>query len=96
MVGLVALSACSDPERLAEPPAVDRVVFEAEVYPILLRDCGFPACHGDTDRFFRVHGPGRTRLDTSTLPYAAPTDEELEATFDRARSMLSGGPDPMR
>ncbi len=96
MVGLVGLPACSDPERLAEPPEVDRAVFEAQVYPILLRDCGFPACHGDTDRFFRVHGPGRTRLDASTLPYDAPTDEELAATFDRARSMLSGVPDPMQ
>jgi len=95
-LGLLGLAACSDPERLAQPPDVDRAIFEAEVYPILLRDCGFPACHGDGDRFFRVHGPGRTRLDPSSLPYDPPSTEEIDATFDRARSMLSGVPDPMQ
>jgi hypothetical protein len=87
-------SGCVDSERFAEPPGVDRARFEAEVYPILLRDCGFPACHGDSDRFFRVHGPGRTRLDPETLPYDAPTAAEIDATFDRTRSMLAAVPDP--
>lgn len=93
----VALSSgCADPERIAQPPEVDRAEFEADVYPILLRDCGFPACHGDTDRFFRVHGPGRTRLDASTLPYDPATTDEVDATFDRARSMLAAVPDPLQ
>lgn len=95
-VGLLALAACSDPERLAQPPDVDRARFESDVYPILLRDCGFPACHGDSDRFFRVHGPGRTRLDPTSLPYDPPSTEEIDATFDRARSMLAAVPDPMQ
>jgi hypothetical protein len=85
---------CVGSERFAQPPEVDRARFEAEVYPILLRDCGFPACHGDTDRFFRVHGPGRTRFDPETLPYDPPTTAEIDATFDRARSMLAAVPDP--
>jgi len=93
---LAAIAGCADPERLAQPPELDRARFEAEVYPILLRDCGFPVCHGDTDRFFRVHGPGRTRLDPATLPYDAATDDEIEATFDRARSMLTAVPDPLQ
>ncbi|MBN8612855.1 MAG: hypothetical protein J0L92_19830 [Deltaproteobacteria bacterium] len=93
---LAAIAGCADPERLAQPPEVDRARFEAEVFPILLRDCGFPACHGDTDRFFRVHGPGRTRLDPATLPYDAATDDEIDATFDRARSMLAAVPDPLQ
>lgn len=88
------LGGCVGSERFAQPPEVDRARFEAEVYPILLRDCGFPACHGDADRFFRVHGPGRTRLDPDTLPYDAPTTAEIDATFDRARSMLAAVPDP--
>lgn len=87
---------CADPERFAEPPEVDRARFEAEVYPILLRDCGFPACHGDSRRFFRLQGPGRTRLDPSTLPYDAATPDELDASFDRTRSMLAGVPDPLQ
>jgi hypothetical protein len=93
-LGLLALAGCGGESPIAEPPEVDRDAFEAEVYPILLRDCGFPACHGDRDRFFRVFGPGRTRLDEGTATYAAPTDEELDATFDRARSMLAAAPDP--
>ncbi len=95
-LAVASLSGCADPERLAEPPDVDRTRFEAEVYPILLRDCGFPACHGDTRRFFRIQGPGRTRLDPSTLPYDAATTEEIDASFDRARSMLATVPDPLQ
>lgn len=85
---------CADPERIAEPPLVDRARFETEVYPVLLRDCAFPACHGATDRFFRVHGPGRTRLSSTSLPYDPPTSDELAFSFDRARSMLAAVPDP--
>lgn len=93
-LGLLALAGCGGESPTAEPPPVDRAVFEADVYPILLRDCGFPACHGDRDRFFRVFGPGRTRLDLGTALYAAPTEDELDAAFDRARSMLAAVPDP--
>jgi hypothetical protein len=85
---------CASEAPIAEPPVVDRARFETEVYPVLLRDCGFPACHGDPDRFFRVFGPGRTRLDPASGLYAAPSTEEVDAAFDRARSMLSGVPDP--
>lgn len=92
---LVLLGGCVASERFAEPPALDRARFEAEVYPILLRDCGFPSCHSSTQRFFRVFGPGRVRLDpTETLPYDPPTGPEIDATFDRARSMLAAFPDP--
>src|ERR1700755_2646142 len=35
--------------------------FTNDVIPVLLRDCGFQACHGSPERFFRVWGPGRTR-----------------------------------
>lgn len=89
----IALSlGCVGEAPVAEPPPVDRARFEAEVYPVLLRDCGFPACHGNPSRFFRVVGPGRARLDPATGLYAAPTSDELDASFDRARSMLVGAP----
>lgn len=90
----LAVVGCGGESPIAQPPAVDRAVFEAEVYPVLLRDCGFAACHGDRDRFFRVFGPGRTRLDAATGLYAAPTTEEIDASFDRARSMLAAVADP--
>jgi hypothetical protein len=95
-LALAALIACTGETPIAEPPEVDRAAFEAEVYPVLLRDCAFPACHGNPARFFRIYGPGRTRLDRRSGTYAPPTGAELDAAFDRARSMLSGAPDPAR
>jgi hypothetical protein len=72
----------------------DFKVFQREVYPVLLRDCGFPACHGNADRFFRVWGPGRSRLPNTKgmLPEAfdLPTGEELSATYSLALSMIDG------
>ncbi|MFK7986504.1 MAG: hypothetical protein AB8I08_10760 [Sandaracinaceae bacterium] len=83
-----ALVGCAlDPA--ATPPNPVRSSFETSVYPVLLRDCGFPACHGNEDRFFRVYGPGRTRLDP-TAPGDMPLDAEIDASYERARSMLSG------
>jgi hypothetical protein len=65
--------------------------FQREVYPVLLRDCGYPACHGDGKRFFRVFGPGRVRLpgETST-PEALdqPTGDELATSYSLALSMI--------
>lgn len=90
------LVACGGEAPIAQPPEVDRAVFQAEVYPVLLRDCGYPACHGERGRFFRVFGPGRTRLDEATPLDAPPTTEEIDAGFDRARSMLVGVDDPLQ
>lgn len=94
--GLVAgalLVGCTSGLPLAEPPPVDRTSFETDVYPILLRDCAFPACHGNRSRFFRVFGPGRTRLDPTMGPYEPASTAEIDASFDRARSMLAGVPE---
>lgn len=61
--------------------------FESEVYPILLRDCGFHTCHGSSDRFFRVWGPGRARLgDVPAL--SDKTKQEVEASYQRAISFI--------
>jgi hypothetical protein len=83
-------AACTAPVESADPPELDRCAFERDVYPVLARDCGFPACHGSPDRFFRVFAPGRTRLDPATGPFEPPTAEEIDATYERARSMLAG------
>jgi hypothetical protein len=88
----LGLLGCSDP---VEPPLAARrqfQQFQGEVYPVLLRDCGFPACHGAPERFFRVWGPGRIRLakDDGTLPepFDVPTGDELAASYSLALSMI--------
>jgi hypothetical protein len=86
----LTLSACADPDVQVRLPSPDEFSFQVEVYPILLRDCGFPACHGDTRRFFRLFGPGRTRYRTRDVTplMSPPTGEELTAAYNRTRSML--------
>jgi hypothetical protein len=89
-LGLLLLSACAVDAPPLRVPAPDANQFALEVYPILLRDCGFPACHGDSRRFFRVFGPGRTRLSPELLPGDPATADEVQHSYDRARSMLTG------
>lgn len=91
-LGLLALAGagCTEPDRTIAIPAADAASFRSTVYPILLADCGFPACHGDPRRFFSVFGPGRTRLDPATAPYDPPTPDELAQSYTRTRSMLLG------
>lgn len=98
LVGGMALpcSGCGTPEGEVELPEVDAEVFAATVYPTLLADCAFSACHGSHDRFFSVFGPGRTRLDPASEPYDPATPEELALTFTRARSMLMSEEGPAR
>jgi hypothetical protein len=91
---LSLICACSSAD--SKPTAVKRdfKLFQREVYPVLLRDCGFPACHGAKERFFRVWGPGRSRLPTDKgLPEAfdLPTGDELSASYGLALSMIDGG-----
>ncbi|MDH5673307.1 MAG: hypothetical protein OEZ06_14230 [Myxococcales bacterium] len=69
-------------------PSPDRERFESEIWPILLRDCGFGACHGSPERFFRVVGPGHIRLDPETRTGDPVTAAELNFSYDRTRSML--------
>jgi hypothetical protein len=88
VVGPASLGACSVdsvPLQLASP---DAERFAAEAYPVLLRDCGFPACHGATDRFFSIYGPGRTRLAPDADPSEPASTEEITHSYDRARSMI--------
>lgn len=95
-LALAWLVACGDSEPQLRVPEPDAAAFASTAYPILLRDCGFPACHGDHGRFFQVFGPGRTRLSSSTMPYDPPTSEEVMLSYTRARSMLAGENGPAR
>lgn len=83
--------ACTDTGGEGEFPKRNFMSFQREVYPVLLRDCGFPACHGDPERFFRVYGPGRVRLPGETVNPAAldqPTGDELSLSYALAQSMI--------
>jgi len=90
LLTIALLASCALEPLPADPPAPSRATFDTVVYPILVRDCGFPACHGSPDRFFRIFGPGRARLDEATTLTEPATAGELAASYDRARSMLSG------
>lgn len=84
-----ALAGCSVAGSKLSVPAPDKTAFQLSVYPVLQRDCSFPECHGNPKRFFRVFGPGRTRLSLDTPLFADVTAEELSQSYDRARSMLA-------
>lgn len=83
--------ACGYPEPSAALPSPSSAEFQESVYPVLLRDCGFAACHGTSERFFQVYGPGRERLSEETAPLDPVTAAELELSYGRARSMLKTG-----
>lgn len=87
---LWALQACSYESASVEDLRPDVLLFESTVYPVLLRDCGFYACHGNSERFFRVYGPGRLRITDELEAYDPATPAELHHTYERARSMLQG------
>lgn len=86
----VALSSCTYEQADLSVPRPDEQLFEQEVYPILLRDCAFYACHGNTDRFLRVFGPGRTRISSKLENFDPATADEIHHSYERARSMLQG------
>jgi hypothetical protein len=84
----LALGSCASPTPELALVTPDRGGFETQVYPVLLRDCGFHACHGSTERFFQVFGPGRGRLNLAAQPLDAVDAAEVELSYTRARSMI--------
>ena len=74
------------PHELGKVP--ESGVFEADVYPMLLRNCAFPDCHANHERFLVVYGPGRVRVPIETELFDPATPEELSLAYERARSML--------
>jgi len=81
-------AACANVEGGAALATPDRAVFDAQVWPILVRDCGFSACHGSEPRFFLVFGPGHERLDPAMRVGDMVTPPELQLSYDRTRSMI--------
>jgi hypothetical protein len=84
----LALLGCVEGEQDLVLAERDRATFDATVWPILVRDCGFSECHGSAHRFFRVVGPGHARLDPATRMTEPVTAAELQLSYDRARSMI--------
>jgi hypothetical protein len=85
---VLVLASCASPTPELALVTPDRVAFETQVYPVLLRDCGFHACHGSTERFFQVFGPGHGRLNLASQPLDAVDVAEVELSYARARSMI--------
>jgi hypothetical protein len=84
----LSLSGCAEEKGPLAVPVPDQMIFEAQIYPLLLRDCGFHACHGTHERFYQVFGPGHGRLRDAIGPFDPTTPEELEHSYRRAISML--------
>ena len=85
----VAPTACQGDAWNVSVPAADMETFREEAYPVLLRDCGFNACHGDARRFLLIYGPNRARLNPLTHHDEPAEPLEVEITYQRALSMLA-------
>lgn len=85
-------SACGEPETYRwELGTSNGRVFTTEVMPVLLRDCGFPTCHGSPERFFQIYGPGRTRLNPMTPAFKDQTGAEITASYNMVLSFIDAG-----
>ena len=84
----LSLAACGSEQAPLAIAMPDRMRFDQEVYPVLLRDCSFQACHGSSERFFQVYGPGRARLPPVSDALEPASAAELAYSYDRARSMV--------
>jgi hypothetical protein len=91
LLGALATHGCASDQELSGPlPSPDGEQFVKEVYPLLLRDCAHTTCHGVTERFFQLYGPGRIRMPAAAIDYTDPMNlEEVLWSYERARSMLA-------
>lgn len=89
-LGALAAAGCAEENGQAAIAKRDDLEFTTIVMPVLLRDCGFPACHGSQERFFRVYGPGRTRLrdENVTEAFARLSGLERDYSLQLALSMI--------
>lgn len=89
LLAIAALGCNGDPVQYGAVPSPDGATFARDVYPVLLRDCAFSTCHGLPERFLRIVGPGRMRLDPLSKPEDPATLPELALSYERTRDMLS-------
>jgi hypothetical protein len=98
LILVLAAGGCSEDNSGSAVIAVrDEGQFTNMVLPVLQRDCGFQACHGAPERFFRVFGPGRTRIFRSDkclnktdppCPFDPLTGDEQYDSLLLAQSMI--------
>lgn len=87
---LAAAAGCAEEEPFVFTEAAKpSPLFTDQVYPVLLRDCAFHACHGSGDRLFRIWGPKRSRISDPTLslsgePERARIGAEIQGTYEMA------------
>jgi hypothetical protein len=86
-LALLGLFACDDPQQGYQVSELEYQGFK-DVYPVLIRDCGFHTCHGAEDRAFRIYGPGRARLTDDLRAYEAVTGDEISLSFSISLSMI--------
>jgi hypothetical protein len=89
ITGLCLLSVgCAADEPWELPDATTSAPLYAEdAYPVMLRDCGFFACHGSTDRLFQVWGPRRKRIDGPQEPYGDASEESLRIGREKTATL---------
>jgi hypothetical protein len=85
---MTAVFGCAEPTEPLTLTQPDMASFRADVYPVLLRDCGFHGCHGSSERFFQVYGPGRGRMGVDVRPLDPANDLEVNMTYQRALSLI--------
>jgi hypothetical protein len=101
ILALAAVGCSEDNPRVGRAAIASRSDndFTNLVLPVMLRDCGFQACHGSSERFFRVFGPGRTRIDDGKTrcldsdgappcPYDQVSGTERDTSWYLAESMI--------
>jgi hypothetical protein len=73
------VAGCRELDAEVGPSDLDPHYFRCEVEPVLIKSCGQLACHGHTDRFFRVFGRNRLR-------YGLPPEKRNEPLLEGERS----------
>jgi hypothetical protein len=74
-------------------PALDEPYFRCHVQPVLTKNCATYACHGSSDRAFRVYARNRLRFGISDISQinAPLSDEERALNLEAARAFVDVG-----
>ena len=76
---VLLVAGCRELDAEVAPSELDPHYFRCNVEPVLIKSCGQLACHGHTERFFRVFGRNRLR-------YGLPPEKRNEPLLDGERS----------
>ena len=85
---VLGCAACAEEPQGWQNSMPNFMRYQAEVFPVLLRDCGFHTCHGSSERFFRIWGPGRARMNPATRAFDLTTGPEISTGYQLVLSMI--------